>query len=94
MLGKIMAMYEHKVFTQGIVWKVNSFGEMGVELGKELARNIYDQISTSDIELTQDSSTCGLIDYYTKHRTSWMSLIDNQGKYDLPSSFWLLLFTQ
>ena len=66
-LGSIMAMYEHKIFTQGIIWNVNSFDQMGVELGKELARNIYDRLSATDTAITHDSSTSGLIDYYRKH---------------------------
>lgn len=67
MLGTILALYEHKIFTQGIVWNVNSFDQMGVELGKELARRIYDQLSAFDPGITHDSSTSGLIDYYKKH---------------------------
>jgi glucose-6-phosphate isomerase len=70
MLGTIMAMYEHKVFTQGIIWNINSFDQMGVELGKDLARNIYDRLSATDTGFTHDSSTSGLIDYYKKHSSS------------------------
>lgn len=70
MLGTIMAMYEHKIFAQGIIWNVNSFDQMGVELGKELARNIYDRLSTTDTSISRDSSTSGLIDYYKKHSQS------------------------
>lgn len=66
-LGTIMAMYEHKIFTQGIIWNLNSFDQMGVELGKELARKIHDQISGSDSNCSYDSSTSGLINYYKKH---------------------------
>lgn len=65
-LGTIMAMYEHKIFTQGIIWNLNSFDQMGVELGKELARKIHDQISGSGSNGSYDSSTSGLINYYKK----------------------------
>jgi len=68
MLGTLMAMYEHKIFSQGILWNVNSFDQMGVELGKQLARNIYGSLSTSsiDTDIDHDASTRGLIDYYKK----------------------------
>lgn len=69
-LGSLMAMYEHKIFTQGVVWNVNSFDQMGVELGKELARHIHDQIAGSDTSTVYDSSTSGLINYYKKYSQS------------------------
>jgi glucose-6-phosphate isomerase len=64
-LGQIVAVYEHKVFTQGWIWNVNSFDQWGVELGKVLASRIVPQLeSTSDPELDHDSSTNALIRRY------------------------------
>lgn len=66
-LGKLIAMYEHKIFVQGIIWNIFSFDQWGVELGKVLAKNIIPELS-SDSKLGHDSSTNSLIDYYRKHR--------------------------
>ncbi len=66
-LGQLVALYEHKVFTQGTVWGVNSFDQWGVELGKELARGIVPEL-TSDDELDHDSSTNALIRHYRATR--------------------------
>ncbi|MFW6276911.1 MAG: glucose-6-phosphate isomerase, partial [Bacteroidota bacterium] len=67
-LGSIMAMYEHKVFVQGIIWNINSFDQWGVELGKQLAKNILPELETSDKIFSHDSSTNGLINYFKKQR--------------------------
>ena len=68
-LGRIIALYEHKVFVQGTIWNVNSFDQWGVELGKVLAKRIAGEI-TSDAapSLTHDGSTNGLISRYRKLR--------------------------
>jgi glucose-6-phosphate isomerase len=66
-LGAIIAMYEHKVFTQGWIWDINSFDQWGVELGKVLAKRIIPELeSESAPELTHDSSTSTLIRRYRK----------------------------
>jgi glucose-6-phosphate isomerase len=66
-LGKLVALYEHSVFTQGVVWNINSFDQWGVELGKELAARIVPELeSPSDPELHHDSSTNALIRRYRR----------------------------
>jgi glucose-6-phosphate isomerase len=66
-LGKLIALYEHKVFVQGTIWHINSFDQWGVELGKVLANRIVPELS-SDSELKHDSSTNTLINKYRKFR--------------------------
>jgi len=63
LLGSLVALYEHAVFTQGVVWSINSFDQWGVELGKALAKRIVPEL-TSDDELAHDSSTNALIARY------------------------------
>jgi glucose-6-phosphate isomerase len=63
-LGSLVALYEHKVFVQGVIWNINSFDQMGVELGKQLARVIQPQLKGDDPAIDHDSSTNGLIAYY------------------------------
>jgi glucose-6-phosphate isomerase len=65
-LGSIIALYEHKIFTQGAIWDINSFDQWGVELGKQLAKVILPELRTEEPVGTHDSSTNGLINYY-KH---------------------------
>lgn len=67
-LGSIIAMYEHKIFTQGIIWNINSFDQWGVELGKQLAKAILPELETPGIVNSHDSSTNGLINYFKKCR--------------------------
>ncbi len=68
-LGALIALYEHKVFVQGIVWNINSFDQWGVELGKQLAGKILPELQDGPTgALTHDSSTNGLIGWYRKHR--------------------------
>jgi glucose-6-phosphate isomerase len=68
-LGKLVALYEHSVFTQGIIWHINSFDQWGVELGKALAKRIGDELGVnSGRRLTHDSSTNELIRIYRKRR--------------------------
>lgn len=67
-LGALIALYEHKIFVQGVIWGINSFDQMGVELGKVLAKNILSQLEKPDDVKGHDSSTTGLIHYYQKFR--------------------------
>ncbi len=67
-LGMLIALYEHKVFVQGVIWNINSFDQWGVELGKQLAAKILPELE-GDAEVTgHDASTNGLINYYKKLR--------------------------
>ncbi len=63
-LGKLVALYEHSVFTQGVIWQVNPFDQWGVELGKVLARKIVPELESADAPLGHDSSTNTLIQRY------------------------------
>lgn len=65
-LGSIIAMYEHKIFVQGVIWEINSFDQWGVELGKQLADTIFKQLSARKPVDNHDVSTNGLINYYMK----------------------------
>jgi glucose-6-phosphate isomerase len=66
-LGKLVALYEHSVFTQGVIWQINSFDQWGVELGKVLAQRIVPELESEvEPELGHDSSTNGLIRRYRK----------------------------
>jgi len=67
-LGSLIAMYEHKVFVQGVIWNINSFDQMGVELGKVLAGVIYPELQHDQPVTSHDSSTNGLINYFKKIR--------------------------
>jgi glucose-6-phosphate isomerase len=68
-LGKLVALYEHSVFTQGVVWGVNSFDQWGVELGKALATRIAAELeSDTEPELAHDSSTNALVRRYRARR--------------------------
>jgi glucose-6-phosphate isomerase len=68
-LGKLVALYEHSVFTQGAIWNVDSFDQWGVELGKVLATKILDELeSTEQPAMTHDSSTNALIERYRKSK--------------------------
>jgi glucose-6-phosphate isomerase len=68
-LGALVALYEHSVFTQGVIWDVNSFDQWGVELGKVLATRIIPELETvTDLPPTHDSSTNGLIRRYRSRR--------------------------
>jgi glucose-6-phosphate isomerase len=68
-LGALVALYEHKIFVQGIIWNINSFDQWGVELGKQLAKVILPELESDDQTTSHDSSTNGLIDYYKTHRS-------------------------
>jgi glucose-6-phosphate isomerase len=68
-LGSLIAMYEHKVFTQGVIWDIFSFDQWGVELGKQLASTILAELRAgTPSELSHDSSTNNLIRFYLNNR--------------------------
>jgi glucose-6-phosphate isomerase len=67
-LGAILSFYEQKIFVQGIVWNINSYDQMGVELGKQLAGVLLPQLQSSEAITAHDSSTNGLIAFYKKNR--------------------------
>ena len=62
-LGALVAMYEHKIFVQGIIWNIFSFDQWGVELGKQLANSILSEIDSKTVG-SHDSSTSSLLQYY------------------------------
>ncbi|MFM8391576.1 MAG: glucose-6-phosphate isomerase [Methylophilaceae bacterium] len=66
-LGKLIALYEHKIFVQGIVWNINSFDQWGVEYGKQIAQKILPQLSSKDSISDHDGSTNRLINYFKQH---------------------------
>jgi glucose-6-phosphate isomerase len=66
-LGALIALYEHKIFVQGIVWNLNSYDQWGVELGKQLAKKILGEIESSAAETDHDSSTSNLIRHYLQN---------------------------
>jgi glucose-6-phosphate isomerase len=67
-LGSLIALYEHKIFTQGVVWNINSFDQWGVELGKQLAKAILPELAGAGTVTSHDASTNGLINYYKSNR--------------------------
>ena len=67
-LGMLVAMYEHKVYSQGVIWNINSFDQFGVELGKKLALKILPELQGTAHNVEHDSSTSNLISYINKIR--------------------------
>ncbi|HVG13611.1 MAG TPA: glucose-6-phosphate isomerase [Chitinophagaceae bacterium] len=67
-LGELIALYEHKIFVQGVIWNIFSFDQWGVELGKQLANNILPELMHDDAVEGHDASTNGLINFYKKMR--------------------------
>lgn len=67
-LGSLVAMYEHKIFVQGIIWNIYSFDQWGVELGKQLANKIYPELRGDEAVSSHDASTNGLINAYKAWR--------------------------
>ena len=63
-LGQLIALYEHKIFVQGIIWNVFSFDQFGVELGKVLASKVLSELENKDLINSHDSSTNGLMNYF------------------------------
>ena len=67
-LGQLIALYEHKIFVQGVIWNIFSFDQFGVELGKVLANKILPELENSEKINSHDSSTNGLINYYKENK--------------------------
>ena len=67
-LGTLIALYEHKIFVQGIIWNIFSFDQWGVELGKQLANQILPELKGNEEISSHDSSTNGLINQYKAWR--------------------------
>ncbi|MEA3639064.1 MAG: glucose-6-phosphate isomerase [Lamprobacter sp.] len=67
-LGALIALYEHKIFTQGIIWGINSFDQWGVELGKKLANVIIGELEAGEVSEPHDASTKALLRYFLAHR--------------------------
>ena len=67
-LGKLIALYEHKIFVQGIIWNINSYDQWGVEYGKQIAQQILPNLTTPGNVTAFDSSTNGLINYTKRHQ--------------------------
>ncbi|GAA4246392.1 glucose-6-phosphate isomerase [Winogradskyella damuponensis] len=66
-LGKLIAMYEHKIFVQGIVWNIYSYDQFGVELGKQLAKSILNELTDVSTDANHDASTQNLLAFYKKN---------------------------
>jgi len=69
-LGSLIAMYEHKIFVQGVIWNIFSFDQWGVELGKQLAKQILPELDGAEEVITHDSSTNGLINAFKAFRNA------------------------
>jgi glucose-6-phosphate isomerase len=67
-LGRLMALYEHKIFVQGVLWGIYSFDQWGVELGKQLANRILPELTSEGVVGAHDASTSGLIEYARRMR--------------------------
>jgi glucose-6-phosphate isomerase len=67
-IGMLIALYEHKVFIQGLFWQINSFDQMGVELGKNIAQQILIDIVEDNSNLKYDQSTNQLINLYNDNK--------------------------
>ncbi|MDW9382079.1 glucose-6-phosphate isomerase [Chryseobacterium sp. JV558] len=67
-LGQLIALYEHKIFVQGVIWNIFSFDQFGVELGKVLANKILPELENNEAVSSHDSSTNGLISYYKENK--------------------------
>ena len=67
-LGSLIAMYEHKIFVQGVIWNIYSFDQWGVELGKQLASAILPELTNETVVTKHDASTNGLINAWKEMR--------------------------
>jgi glucose-6-phosphate isomerase len=67
-LGRLIALYEHKIFVQGIIWNVNSYDQWGVELGKQLANAILPELTSAGEVVSHDASTNGLVNWFKSRR--------------------------
>jgi glucose-6-phosphate isomerase len=65
-LGSLIALYEHKIFAQGVIWNIYSFDQWGVELGKVLAKKILPELNSPEEITSHDASTNGLINYFKR----------------------------
>lgn len=70
-VGALIALYEHKVFVQGVIWNINSFDQWGVELGKQLAKTVLDELRQGSAGSGHDPSTAALIERITATRRKW-----------------------
>ena len=68
-LGALIAIYEHKIFVQGSIWDINSYDQWGVELGKQLAKTIEEELKSPGDVSRHDGSTNNLINYIKKHQS-------------------------
>ena len=66
-LGALVALYEHKIFVQGVIWNIFSYDQWGVELGKQLANSILEEINTKTVK-NHDSSTSFLLNHFLKNK--------------------------
>ena len=79
-LGALLALYEHKTFVQGVVWEINSFDQWGVELGKELAQTLLDEITTGQVSDHHDGSTRAALSRYLARRPKlWPATLEARG---------------
>jgi hypothetical protein len=86
-LGRLVALYEPKIFTQGVIWNINTFDQWGAELGKQLATAILPELDGPEAVTSHDSSTNGLINRYKKYRSrSVGALAPCRTPIQLPSS--------
>ena len=69
-LGSLIALYEHKIFVQGVIWNVNSYDQWGVELGKELASKILPELTDPSVITSHDASTNGLLAWLKARRAT------------------------
>ncbi|WP_353776910.1 glucose-6-phosphate isomerase [Winogradskyella sp. 3972H.M.0a.05] len=67
-LGKLIALYEHKIFVEGIIWNIYSYDQFGVELGKQLAKTIFDEMHNKNDIVNHDTSTSNLLEHYKSLR--------------------------
>ena len=67
-LGALIAMYEHRIFTQGVIWGINSYDQWGVELGKQLAGVILKELEEGQVTADHDASTSALLEYFLRHK--------------------------
>ena len=72
-LGNLISMYEQKIFVQGSIWNIFSFDQWGVELGKQLAKQILPELSGEEEVASHDSSTNGLVNYYKRKKRQAVS---------------------
>jgi glucose-6-phosphate isomerase len=67
-LGSLIALYEHKVFVQGVIWQIQSFDQWGVELGKKITKDILPMLQRQNVSEQIDSSTAGLLEYIKRNK--------------------------